>query len=356
VPERTLVDWELAARVGTRLAARSPAMTDLKPLQREIDGRTQLAEGLVTEATTLHPAGPAVVRVIDRPTWVSVNLHAFRRLLAPLLDRWQERAGGRPAVAWDLAGRVAAIELGTLLGWMSSRVLGQYDLLIAEQPDDVGDVVYLVGPNLVGLEQRYHFAPPEFRLWVLLHELTHRAQFTGVPWLAPHFTDLVHRALTLADPDPRQLASAARVMMRDRAEARRRLDQGGVLALVASPDQQATLNEIGGMMALLEGHGDVTMDRAAAGQVPSAARFASVLKARRHAGSPPLRLLRKLIGLEGKLSQYEQGERFIADVELLAGPRAIDLCWQSPDRLPTLDEIRHPPRWLERMGLANALA
>jgi coenzyme F420 biosynthesis associated uncharacterized protein len=355
VPARSLVDWDLAERIGTRLARRSPARNDLDLVQQEMDGRTSLAEALVTEATGLHPAGPAVVRVIDRPTWVSVNLEAFQRLLAPLLERWEERVAERAGLALDLAGRVAAVELGSLLGWMSSRVLGQYDLLIAEQADRAGDVVYLVGPNLIGLEQRYGFASDEFRLWVLLHELTHRAQFTGVPWLAPHFTELVHRALTLADPDPRQLANAARVMMRDRAEARRRLDQGGVLALVASPEQQTALNEIGGMMALLEGHGDLTMDRAAAGHVPSAPRFASVLKARRQAGSPPLRLLRKLIGLEGKLNQYEQGERFIAEVELLAGPSAIDLCWQAPERLPTLDEIRHPARWLERMGLADAV-
>jgi coenzyme F420 biosynthesis associated uncharacterized protein len=354
VPARALVDWGLAERIGTRLARRSGATSELAAVQWEIDSLTPLAEKLVTDATGLHPAGAAVVRVVDRPAWVSANLAAFQRLLAPLLERWQERMSGRYNIGADLAGRVAAVELGSLLGWMSSRVLGQYDLLLAEGA--AGDVVYLVGPNLIGLEHRFGFVPSEFRLWVLIHELTHRAQFTGVPWLGPHFTGLVHRALTLADPDPRQLAEAARVMMKDRTEARRRIDQGGVLALVASPEQQAALNDIGGMMALLEGHGDITMDRAAVGHVPSAGRFASVLKARRQGGSPPLRLLRRLIGLESKLNQYEQGERFIEDVERVAGPGAIDRCWQGAEQLPSLDEIRQPARWLERMGLADAVA
>ncbi len=320
-----------------------------------MDRLVPLAESLVTEATGLHPTGSAVVKVVDRPTWVSANLGAFRRMLAPLLDKWEERVG-KVGIGAELAGRFAAVELGALLGWMSSRVLGQYDLLLADQTEQAGDVVYLVGPNLLGLEHRFGFEPREFRLWVLLHELTHRAQFTGVPWLAPHFTGLVQQALTMADPDPRQLADAARVLMRDWAEMRRRLDQGGVLALVASPDQQATLNDIGGMMALLEGHGDITMDRAAVGQVPSADRFSSVLKARRQGGSPPLRLLRKLIGLEGKLNQYEQGEHFIEHVERVAGRQAVDRCWQGPEQLPSLDEIRQPTRWLERMGLAGAVA
>jgi coenzyme F420 biosynthesis associated uncharacterized protein len=356
VASRALVDWSLAERVGTRLASRVARGPDLAGLQLQMDSLAPLAESLVTETTGLHPSGPAVVRVVDRPDWVAANLEAFRRLLAPLVEKWEDRVGGRTGVTMELAGRVAAVELGSLLGWMSSRVLWQYDLLVADQGDTAGDVVYLVGPNLIGLEHRFDFPAREFRLWVLLHELTHRAQFTGVPWLAPHFRSLVHQALTLADPDVRQLASAARAMMRDRVEARRRLDEGGVLALMATPEQRATLAELGGMMALLEGHGDVTMDRAAREQVPSAPRFGSVLKARRQSGSPPLRLLRRLIGLETKLKQYEQGERFIAYVERVAGPAAIDVCWESADRLPSLDEIREPQRWLGRVGLASATA
>ena len=115
-----------------------------------------------------------------------------------------------------------------------------------------------------------------------------------------------------------------------------------MLALVASPEQRAVLDQIGGMMSLLEGHGDVTMDRAGAGRVPSARRFSAVLSARRRSGSPPVRLVRKLIGLESKLNQYEQGERFIAYVERVAGPRAVDICWRGADQLPSLEEIRQP--------------
>jgi coenzyme F420 biosynthesis associated uncharacterized protein len=354
VATRGLVDWGLAERIGSRLATRPSSLAgELPDLQRDMSAQAPLAESLVTAATGLVSAGPADVRVVDRPAWISANIASFRRLLAPLLDRWQERVG-RSSVATELTSRVAAVELGTLLGWMSGRVLGQYDLLLSDQPG--GDVVYLVGPNLISLERRFDFPPDQFRLWVLLHELTHRAQFTGVPWLASHFGGLVDKALTMAEPDPRQLASAARALMQDRAEARRRLDEGGMLALVASPEQRATLNEIGGMMALLEGHGDVTMERAAAGRVPSAARFAAVLSARRQGGSPPVRMLRKLIGLESKLNQYEQGEKFIAHIERVAGPRAIDACWEGPERLPSLEEIRQPEQWLARVGLAGRVA
>jgi len=354
VAARGLVDWGLAERIGSRLAARPSSLAgELPELQRDMSAQAPLAEALVTATTGLVPTGPADVQVVDRPAWVAANIASFRRLLGPLLSRWEERVGSRAGVANEVTSRVAAVELGSLLGWMSGGVLGQYDLLLSEQPG--GDVVYLVGPNLIGLERRFEFPPDQFRLWVLLHELTHRAQFTGVPWMAAHFSGLVERALTVAEPDARQLAGAARALMQDRAEARRRLDEGGMLALVASPEQRATLNEIGGMMALLEGHGDVTMDRAGAGRVLAAKRFSSVLSARRQGGSPPVRMLRKLIGLESKLNQYEQGERFIAHIERIGGPRAVDACWEGPERLPSLDEIREPQRWVDRVGLAGAV-
>jgi coenzyme F420 biosynthesis associated uncharacterized protein len=371
VPAPALVDWGLAERIGTRVASHSAALeADLPALQRDMEAQAGLAESLVTEVTGLVPTGPAESRVVDRPAWVRANIVSFQRLLAPLLERWDERTAQRSGVAAELTSRVAAAELGTLLGWMSSRVLGQYDLLLAGRPDATddphgpsggtdhpdGDVVYLVGPNLIRLERRFGFPEEDFRLWVLLHELTHRAQFTGVPWLAPHFRSLVGTALTIAEPDARQLAGAARALMQDRAEARRLLDEGGMLALVASPEQRVTLNQIGGMMALLEGHGDVTMDRAGQGHVAAAPRFAAVLSARRKGGSPPVRLLRRLIGLEGKLNQYEQGERFIASIERVAGPRAVDACWEGPERLPSLEEIREPQRWLDRVGLAGQVA
>jgi coenzyme F420 biosynthesis associated uncharacterized protein len=353
-PSASLVDWGLAERVGVRIARRAesarPAALDA--LRRDLAELTPLAERLVAEATELHPPGRAVIDVVDRPAWVRANLAGMRALLEPLIARWQEAGRSTNALLGTVAARVAAVEIGTLLGWMSGRVLGQYDLLFGRAgAGDDRSVVYLVGPNLFSLEQRYGFPRREFRLWVALHELTHRAQFEGVPWMRAHFFDLAERALEVADPDPSRVVSVLRSALTDRAEARRRIDEGGLPALMATPEQRVALQAVGGLMALLEGHGDVIMDRAGAEDVPSAARFGRVLRARRASGSPPVRLLRRLVGLEAKLAQYELGERFLERVEEAAGPDAIRRCWERPEHLPTLDEIRAPDRWLDRLGL-----
>ena len=177
------VDWELAERIAVRVSGREPFAESYHyaSLLPDFEELTAEAEELVYRATGLRSlAGPARARVTDRAGWVRANLASFARLLRPLTDKLDERVGGSRLA--PIARRATGAELGLLLGWMSTRVLGQYDLLIVEEenPDDQ-DIVYYVGPNVLALEKRFAFPPREFRLWLALHEVTHRAQFTGVP-------------------------------------------------------------------------------------------------------------------------------------------------------------------------------
>jgi coenzyme F420 biosynthesis associated uncharacterized protein len=357
------VDWELAERIAVRVASRtSVPRPDLTALQHDLEAHARTAEPLVEACTGLRSAnGPARVEVVDRAGWAKVNVAGFRQLLAPVAEHWAERIAkaspGARRAAVSVTRRVAGVELGTLLGWLSRRVLGQYDLLVtAEGGAGRGDTVYLVGPNLLGLEHRFGFPPDQFRLWVVLHELTHRAQFTGVPWMRQHYLSLVRDALSIAELDPAHLLGVLRSAVQDREATRARLAEGGLAALVASPGQRAALNQISGVMALLEGHGDVTMTRAGSDLLPDAGRFERVLSARRQQANPVARTVQRLLGLEAKLNQYAAGERFLAAIEAVGGPRAVDRCWQRPENLPTLEEIREPDHWLSRMGLTARVA
>ncbi len=354
------VDWQLAERVAVRAAGREPFAESYlaHSLQRDFDEATAEAEELVAEATGLRSlSGPARARVTDRAGWVHANVRSFQRLLRPLTDKLEDRTGG-PLGA--VTRRVAALEVGVLLGWMSGRVLGQYDLLVIEDPAEAApedqDLVYYVGPNVLALEKRFAFPPKEFRLWLALHEVTHRAQFTGVPWLRPHYLGLVQQTLESVDPDPKQLLDAFARLVDELRKGRDALADGGLAALLASPEQRAVLDKVGGLMSLLEGHGDITMDRAGAGRVPSAARFGRVLRERRASASGPTKVLQRLIGLEAKNNQYAQGERFITAVERLGGgPAALEPVWRGERWLPTLAEIREPEEWLARVRLSDEL-
>jgi coenzyme F420 biosynthesis associated uncharacterized protein len=356
------VDWGLAERVAVRVAGREPlaASYHYPRLAEDFDELTAQAEELVTRATGLvSAAGPARARVVDRADWVRANLASFGRLLRPLTDRMAERLNeqrGPMTLVGSVSRRAAALEVGMLLGWMGTRVLGQYDLLIVEDEDrDDQDIVYYVGPNVLALEKRYGFPPREFRLWLALHEVTHRAQFTGVPWLRAHFLSLVNQTLGAVDPDPKRFLDAVVRVVEDLRAGHNPLDEGGIATLLASPDQRDLFGQIGGMMSLLEGHGDVTMDRAGEGHVPSADRFARALRERRRQGGSVAKLAQKAMGIDAKMKQYAQGEAFIAYVERHGGDNALDAAWRGPQWLPTLAEIRAPQDWLDRVRLSEEL-
>jgi len=349
-PAEDPVNWELAARVAGRVAGTDPLARSYHYASLEADfaEATARAELLVAEETGLRSlAGPARARVTDRQGWVRANVASFRRLVSPLTRRISERM---PVAPLAVVGRnVAGVQVGTLLGWMSTRVLGQYDLLLVEDdaPDEQ-DIVYYVGPNIIALEKRFAFPPREFRLWLALHEVTHRMQFTAIPWMRPYFLSLVENTLAGVDPDPRRFVEALRRAAEQVRQGHNPLDEGGLVTLLAGPEQYAGIQQIGGLMSLLEGHGDVTMDRAGADRIPSAERFSRVLRMRRQQKGP-MKIVSTLIGLDAKLKQYQQGEDFIRAVEAAEGRAFLNKAWEGPEWLPDLPEIRTPADWIARV-------
>ncbi len=80
-----------------------------------------------------------------------------------------------------VGSRVTGAEVGLLLGFLASKVLGQFDPFHAPSGR-----LLLVAPNIVHVERELGVDPADFRLWVCLHEETHRVQFTAVPWMRDH--------------------------------------------------------------------------------------------------------------------------------------------------------------------------
>ncbi len=345
------VDWSIAEKVAVRIAGTDPLASSYHydSLAPDFEELTAQAQHLVeTHLGWRSLQGEARARVATRADWIQANILSFQRMLRPLTDKLEDSLA-RGMVA-PVASRVAGLEMGAVLGWMSTRVLGQYDMLVLEEEgDDDQDIVYYVGPNILALEKRFGFPPREFRLWVALHEVTHRTQFTGVPWLREYFLSQVNGMLGTVDPDPMQFFRALGRVAEAIRTGQSPFADGGVVTLFATDDQRATMDRVGGLMSLLEGHGDVTMDRAGGDAIPSAPRFGEVLRNRRAEIGGAAKLLQRLIGLEAKMAQYEQGEQFIEAVEAVGGTPYLNRAFESPAQLPTLAEIREPNRWMARI-------
>ena len=337
------VPWPFAGRVAGLIAGSHPLSSTYhaEHLADELGRVVSRANALVTAETGLTLPGDPDVVLVSRQQWVERNIATFRHILAPAEERLVEANDVSAAVG----RRLVAAETGALLGFLSRRVLGQYELVLPTGDD--GDSIAFVGSNILGMERSHQLRPAEFRMWIALHEAAHRAQFIGVPWMRGHFLSLVEEMVSAAQPSR---SGRARSLL-DRALSARReggglIDERGLMGLFATPEQNEVLDRIQGLMSLLEGHGHVVMDRIGARLLTSQTRMASILKARR--SDPRTAAFFRLTGLEMKVKQYELGEKFVLAVEREAGWHALDRAWQSPSNLPTAAEIEDPAAWLAR--------
>lgn len=351
------VDWATARRVARFVAGRDPLADSYlaASLRADFEGLTVRAENLVAGYTGLRAPGQASAQVLDRRDWVESNISSMRSLLDPLMQRFGDRMAHNPFA--PVSRRVAATEMGGLLGYLAQRVLGQYDLLVAGPDsatggDPTADAVYYVGANILGLEKRFAFRPADFRLWIAIHEVTHRAQFTGVPWMRDYFLGLVRQTLELVDPDPRTMLRALSSAVDEVRAGRNPLDEGGLVGLFASPEQRGVLGQVQALMSVLEGHGNVVMDDLGREHVAGQERMSRVLSQRRKIGGLT-GAMHKMLGIEQKMKQYEVGEQFVRGVYEIGGRPAFDAVWRAPENLPTLAELNEPLTWLLRVDSAR---
>lgn len=344
------VDWRFAAAVGAWLARPASPTTEYtrRQVMDELTAAAQRAEPPVREVTGLIANGAVPpARVVDRPTWIRMAAESMR-----VMTNGSEKPRG------FLTGRITGAQTGAVLAFVASGILGQYDPF---GPVEDGCLL-LVYPNVLAVERQLRVEPSDFRMWVCLHEVTHRVQFTANPWLSGYMSDALGRLTAEPGDDLGQvvsrLADFARTHKNGAAEGTSSADEddvhpSGILGLmraVQSEPQRTALDQLLVLGTLLEGHAEHVMDAVGPVVVPSVATIRRRFDERRHRKQPPLqRLLRALLGFDAKLSQYTRGKAFVDQVVDRVGMKRFNTIWSGPDTLPLPAEIEHPRRWIDRV-------
>ena len=350
-----MVDWDLAVTTAKRLVKPGPeigrdaarqVVEELRRSAAEAEGHVRGYTGLNAESAT------APVLVVDRGGWVQANADGFRQVLRPLIAKMRDKRGDPGSLATAIGSRVTGLEAGGLLAYLSNKVLGQFDPFYEGTGPDgaaLGGRLLLVAPNVVHIEQELDVDPSDFRLWVCLHEETHRVQFTAVPWLRTHLLAEIASLLESTELDPQKLAA----MMRDGIEKVGRLVRGdsevSLLDIVQTPEQKEVLERLTAVMSLLEGHADVVMDGVGPDVVPTVDVIRERFTARRAGAGPLDQMIRRLLGLDAKLRQYRDGAAFVRGVLGKVGMNDFNAVWASPENLPTRAEIGDPALWVARV-------
>ena len=340
-----LVDWDLAAATAGALGKTGPnvSYTEAAEVVAELRRLTDDAAEHVAAFTQLSgPASP--VRVVDRKDWASINITGLRQVINPLVSKLTGDRDPGPFIN-AVGSRVTGVQAGTVLAYLSGKVLGQYEVFSS----DPGTLL-LVAPNIVEVERKLGADPRDFRLWVALHEVTHRTQFTAVPWLRAHFLSEVRAFVDAAQAPGEQIAERLRRGVAALADSIRNPDsRASVLDLVQTPAQKAVLDRLTAIMTLLEGHAEFVMDGVGPDVVPSVEEIRARFNRRREAANPLERVLRKLLGIEVKLRQYAEGRRFVHGVVDRVGMAGFNRVWESPLTLPYLNELGDPDAWVARV-------
>jgi coenzyme F420 biosynthesis associated uncharacterized protein len=339
-----MIDWKLAGTVANGVAGLQSA-GDAAPFEHPETFTAESAR-LVGAYTGLTARTLPSAEAVGRDGWIDANLGSMRGVLDPVAERLGGGGGGGAlgGAMNSAAGALLALEAGAITGFLAGRVLGQLEFPVLD-PSGPARLLF-VAPNL-GQAARHLEAEPEVLLrWVALHETTHALQFGGVPWLRPHLAELVGELLGGLELDPRSL-----LRLPDPRDLRALLDKvrkDGIAALALGPERRAVLDRLQSLMAVLEGYAEHVMDAVGVDVIEDLPRLREALQRRRHERSGLLRVLERVIGMDLKLRQYEQGKAFCDGVVERAGMSALNRVWEGPTRLPTPAELDDPGGWLVR--------
>jgi coenzyme F420 biosynthesis associated uncharacterized protein len=337
------VDWSFAATVGSKLVRPAPPTTDYTRSQAiaELDDASRRAELPVREVTLMSEGAEVPdARIIDRAEWVRAATESMKVMTGGNADG---KASG------FLSGRVTGAQTGAVLAFVSSGILGQYDPFSSG-----GGELLLVYPNVIAVERQLRVSPTDFRLWVCLHEVTHRVQFRANPWLADHMSRALAVLTDEAGQDVGDVVGRLGEFVKNRRNGvAAEPNSDGVLGLmraVQSEPQRKALDQLLVLGTLLEGHADHVMDAVGPAVVPSVATIRRRFNERRQRKQPPLqRLVRALLGFDAKMAQYTRGKAFVDHVVTTVGMQRFNTVWTSPETLPLPDEVDEPQRWIDRV-------
>lgn len=338
------VDWDFAATVGEKLARPGPASTDYTRRQvvEQLAEASRSAELPVREVTGMTEGGEIPeARIVDRPQWIRAATRSMRVM-----------TGGSDKPAGAISGRITGAQTGAVLAFISSGILGQYDPF-----GPGGGELLLIYPNVIAVERQLQVQPYDFRLWVCLHEVTHRVQFRANPWLAEHMSGALAVLTEEGTEDIAEMVSRLASFVRSRRDesngAVPDANSSGMLGLlraVQSEPQREALDKLLVLGTLLEGHADHVMDAVGPAVVPSVATIRKRFDERRQRKQSPLqRVVRMLLGIDAKLSQYTRGKAFVDHVVSAVGMDRFNAVWTGPETLPLPTEIDEPHRWIDRV-------
>ncbi len=280
------------------------------------------------------PATPqAELLVVDRHAWIAGNVATFERMVGDISIAGSE-------------SKIVAWEGGALMGMLARMVLAQYD--------PFRDQLIVVYPNLG------EFADVDGLRWLVLHEVTHVAQFRAAPWMADRIVEVARSVLNVEQTGWtrdawERLRERFPEILRWAREAMEGKASDSPLFDLLPDEQREAIMSVNALVTLLEGHATHITELAASRVVADHAAIERRVQARRKRPAA-VRLLEAVAGIQMKRQQYVIGKQFCEEIWKHGGAEALAPAWRGPEWVPTIDELKEPTSWLARVGAHSPTA
>jgi coenzyme F420 biosynthesis associated uncharacterized protein len=353
MPER-LIDWNLAERLALALMGSGPRWDGS---ELELRSESDRAARLVRRYTGLRPRAPLPeAELVGRDEWARVNLESFQQLSARVEEHLQQRMSGSndgrvSGIQRTIVRTATGAEVGLAVGYLSQRVIGQYDLALigpARAPR-----LLFVGPNLSAARARLGVDRDLFLRWIALHETTHAVHFASVPWLREHIGGIAEELFEKAAVEVKPTEILGKLARLNPRELLRTVKSGELATLLLPADQRVLVDRLTAVMTLVEGYAEHVMDAVGDQLDPGYSDLRRALEQDRDRRGLLDSIVSKILGLEMKLAQYRRGKAFADEIVRSHGIRTLNRAWTGPDALPTADELERPEQWVERVGPAR---
>ena len=189
----------------------------------------------------------------------------------------------------------------------------------------------------------------DFRLWVCLHEETHRVQFTAVPWMRDHLYAEMQALTDTVEPSRMMDDVVRRVSEAVRGGGGSLLDVMGTPGAEGDPRPDHR-RDVAARGPRRRGDGRRRSQRDPERRRGSARSFDE----RRKGVGTLDRILRRLLGLDAKMAQYRDGAAFVRHVVDKVGMDDFNAVWAEPAHLPSKSEIGDPDAWITRVPVSRS--
>ena len=365
------IGWDAARQLALSIATDGGEEGNVDPLERiRLEQLVRIAELHVGNATGLPTSfgGTGVsIMPVTRGQWAATTLDSWRPLFerlagsltppsAPTSPDPSDPLGFMAPLMAMMGPMMLGMTAGSMIGHLSRRSFGQYDLPVPRTPNDE---LMVIPANFETFATEWSIPADDLRLWVCAQEIAMHSVLR-IPHVRATVDEFLSAYAAGFEPDPTALEDRLGSLEFDMSDPSSMTgmqsmfgDPEILLGAIQSQAQRDMLPKFEALIAAIVGYVDHIVDAVGSSLLSNTTMISEAVRRRRVEADDSDRFVERLFGLELTQATYDRGAAFVAGIVEREGNDGLVRLWESERTLPTPAEIEAPGLWLARIELPD---